>query len=643
MTDNDVDDILQKFFVTIAEKDSDAFKLYEDNKRMRNLVEQTLHAREELESRLRSMSVLVNSLQTALREKERLIEAQNGEAAAWREHIAELRTLLDRPSELDHGLEDVVKDVRDMSAELRSLRQGFKYARWCCDEWEEYATEAAACAEARERAVLQEAAFAVLETLCSRASEVQDVRRDAAARLNSAAASVKQWETWYAEEEVKSQQQAETHERAMQRATLETQEQQTRGDALLRELEVVNASLGTQTRCHQQQQQRQWVEAESFSQRTRILEERCRCAEANWASTVTELRAVVQLLAEAQKARDDVTAKHELVLLTHDHERQRLRKLSKQVEQLKQQQSELEEVQQRCSAQQAELHTLREKYRTTADKERSLRQQLHSAAEAAAAKLSAAEDATAAHQRHRYVLEERLRTTQEELKALQRETVALRQQCEEHRATQAVLQATEAQLRETERRSSNFQDALERFTAEQQAQLQAAEARHTEELAALRCRHHEERDDAAARARAAVAEAETMLQHTREDSAKEKAQLQQELREWIQMVESLKKEQTALRDTLEAERAARQLLEQQYQQETTVVRSMMLEQNREEAQRGPQLAGMQSQVSELTQHNELLEEACRRSAGVIAQLREALHREQMTSRSLRHRDASFSS
>ncbi|KPA85321.1 hypothetical protein ABB37_01654 [Leptomonas pyrrhocoris] len=641
MADNDVDEILQKFFVTIAEKDADAFKLYEDNKRMRDLVEQTLRAREELESRHHTTIVLVKSLQTALDEKERLIAAQDSENAAWREHIAELRALLDRPSELQHGLGDVVEDVRNMSAELRSLRHAFQYAQWCCDGWEQYAAEAVVQQEVRERAALEETAMTLLDTLRQHTMQLYFVMRDAKAQNTTSSGAVKQWEAWYATVEDERAKLVEMHEKALRFAELEAKEQQDRAEALRHELNTTKETLELQARDEDHQLQLRNVEQESSAQLMTLMEGRCRSAETNWAATVHQLRCVVHLLAAAQREKDDYTAKHELVLLTLEHTRQRLFKLTKQLDQLKQQQSELEDLQQRCSGQQEDLRTLREKYLAVTDKERSLRQQLHSSTETAATKLQAAEEAVSTSQRHRFSLEERLRATQDELKVLLKEVANLRRQSEEHRATQAVLQATQEQLRETEKHSFNFQVALDRLKEEQETQLRAVEARHSDELAALKSAHSEELDREARVARSAVEEAETTLKRARDAHAKDKDELQRELQEWIHEVEAQRREKAAQQDRLDAERSARQLLERQYRQETSVVRSVMMEHSREEAQRGPQLAELEVQVRSMTQRNELLEEACRRSASVIAQLRETLHREQMVCRTLRQRAAAL--
>jgi chromosome segregation ATPase len=642
MADNDVDEILQKFFVTIAEKDEDAFKLYEDNKRMRDLVEQTLHAREELESRHRSTVTLVHSLQTALQEKERLIAAQDREAATSREHIAELRTLLHRPSELDHGLDDVVADVRDMSAELRSLRHAFQYAQWCCDGWEEYAATAVVQAETRERVVLEEAEAVVFSALCTCAGERQRLLQRSTAQTTASVATIKEWEAWYARAEHERAELVERHESALQSSAQETQQERTRVADLQRELDAVKTDASKQTHLHQQQFQLQCVEQEHVTRLVKLVEDRCQAAETAWASSVDEVRRVVHLLSSAQKERDELAAKYEFGLITQEHNRQRLLKLSKQVDQLKRQQSDFEELQLRCNEKQEELRVLREKYAAVMDRERNLRQQMHAAADAAAAKLQVAEDAASTHRRHRFSLEQRLRTTQVEVKTLQKESGSLRQQCDELRATQAVLQATQAQLRETEKHSFNFQAALDRLREEQQAELRAVEARHEAERAELTHVHEAERAHDAQEAQAKLHELEATLQQTQEAHSQEKAQLQRELQEWIHEVETHKKEKAAQQDQLEAERKARRLLEQQYRQETSIVRSMMTEQSREEAQRGPQLAELESQMVTLIQRNNLLEEACRRSASAIAQLREALHHEQTTSRRLRQRDASLS-
>lgn len=642
MSGDDVDVILQNYFATIAEKDADAFKLYEDNKRMRTLVEQTLHARDDLERRHGATLVLIDSLQAAVAEKDCLIAAQESENAASRDHIAELRVLLDRPSELDHGLDDIVEDVRSITAELRSLRHAFQYAQWCCDGWEGYAVEAIVHAEARERALQEEAAASVLQVVVRDASDILETLRAAAHRQKRGAAVAEQWASHSAKLEGQCEALTEAHGRELADAVSMARDEQERGDALQRELTIERERLSAHVHEAHLRQQRHAVEEACQKKRVSVLEERCCSAETKWALSVKEVRSVVHLLAAARQENTELLTKHEAVLLAQEHSRMRLAKLTKQVDTLTQRQRDLDALQQRCGSQQEELRTLREKYLTAADKERNLRQQLHNSTESSTTKLQAAEEAALSSQRQRYAAEERLRATQEELKTLQKEATTLRRHAEEHRAVEVLLQATQEQLRETERHAFNFQAAFDTLKAEQQAQLRAVEAQHATDLTSLSETHADEVRRVAESGQRKVEAAEAIVQAAREAHAKEKAELQRELQEWIAEVEAVKQEKLSLQDRLESERSARQLLERQHRQETSVVRTMM-EQSREEAQRGPQLSDLQLQIRTLEQRNELLEETCRRSAGVIAQLRENLHREQMTSRSLRQRHSSFSS
>ncbi|CCW62334.1 unnamed protein product [Phytomonas sp. EM1] len=111
---DEVDTVMQNYFAALTSKDEDIFRLYEDNKRMRTLVQETLKAREDLEAHSRSQALLITSLKTELHEKNCLIEAQDDESSVLREGIAELRVLFGCRSELNFSPQDVISKVRDV-------------------------------------------------------------------------------------------------------------------------------------------------------------------------------------------------------------------------------------------------------------------------------------------------------------------------------------------------------------------------------------------------------------------------------------------------------------------------------------------------------------------------------------------------
>ncbi|CCW68669.1 unnamed protein product [Phytomonas sp. Hart1] len=111
---DEVDTVMHNYFEALNSKDEDIFRLYEDNKRMRTLVQDTLKAREDLEAHSRSQAVLTLSLKTELHEKKCLIEAQDDEISTLREGIAELNVLFNSPSELSTSPQDIVLKVKDV-------------------------------------------------------------------------------------------------------------------------------------------------------------------------------------------------------------------------------------------------------------------------------------------------------------------------------------------------------------------------------------------------------------------------------------------------------------------------------------------------------------------------------------------------
>ncbi|CAG9577262.1 conserved hypothetical protein [Leishmania major strain Friedlin] len=640
MADNEVDVILQNYFAAIAEKDSDALKLYEDNKRMRRLVEQTLKAREELEAQHCTTQLLVTSLQNDLREKQHIIETQDKAIAVWRDGIAELRSALERPSEVDHGLSDVVDDVRRMSAELRSLRQGMQYAQWCCNEWEGYLKESLVASEARERRALESSAAHSLQALCEAAAEVRRVWMQAAAQEAATGSTIARWEAWHATAQQERESAAEKHAQALHRAELEVLHHARRAEAAHKKADEMVQRMAA----HEQEERvaHEWraLEAKTQVGLVDLLVRRCTAAEEKWCDAVREVRTVAHRLQRTMEELSRLSEVHEQTLVEQEQNRLRVSKLAKKVEQLKEQQSEMEALQQRCSSQQEELQALRDKYVAIADKERNLRYQLSTSTENAAAKLLSVEESLQAAERRATVLEERLRTTQE-ARAAQKDIAALRRQVEQHHATDAVLKVTQQQLRETEKHAFNFKEALEVLKAEHQAQLQAERDRHAAEIVALAEANEDALQSQTAEARARVVEAEERMQRAQETAMREKEALQRELQAWTAEVDTLKSELARGLQRAEAEKTAREVLEQQNRSEASVVRSMV-ELSFDDARRGLQVAELQGRLKSVQQRNRLLEEACRRSAGVIAQLREALYREQMTLRALRLKDDSLS-
>ncbi|KAG5500482.1 hypothetical protein JKF63_03575 [Porcisia hertigi] len=637
MANSDVDVILHNYFATIAEKDSDALKLFEDNKRMRCLVEQALKAREELEAQLRTTQLLVASLQTDLREKHHLIEAQDKESAVWREGIAELRSVLDRPSELDHGLGDVVNDVRNILAELCSLRQNMQNSKWCCDEWEAYVLALLVASEARERHVLERAAIHSLQGLSEAMVEVRNVRIWATAHQAATEAIVADWESWQKTVQQDRECAKEKHAQALQRVSLMARRQANLAISAQQNAKEMEQRLMGQQYEEHFARERSALEAEAQLDLMNLLIHRCAAAEKKWCTAVLDARTVTHQLEESVKKFSDLFQAHEEALVEQHQNRLRVSKLTKNLERLKEQQSELEELQQRCSMQQEELQALRHKYVSIADKERNLRYQLNTATETAAAKLLSSEESLQSAERRAVVLEERLNAAREEARAAQKEVSVLKQQVEQHHTTDAVLQATQQQLRETEKHAFNFQEALEMLKADHRAQLQTERDRHEAEMAELADANEETLQRQAAQASARVEEAEERAARARETAAREKEELRRELEAWSAEVDVLKSELAKSRQGAEAEKAARKVLEQQSRSEASVVRSMV-ERSLDDAQRGPQLVELQKSLSIVQQRNGVLEEACRRSASVIAQLREALHKERMTSRSLRLKD-----
>ncbi|CAD2218881.1 hypothetical protein ADEAN_000637400 [Angomonas deanei] len=127
--DTQIDLALKNYFLTIQEKDDDIFRLYEDNKRMKQLVGEALKNREEITSQFYTQSLLVTSLQTEVREKQLLLEAQEEENKVLRECVSKIRVALQRPSELQYSTAVLVEDVEALVEAQDSWSAGMDMAK----------------------------------------------------------------------------------------------------------------------------------------------------------------------------------------------------------------------------------------------------------------------------------------------------------------------------------------------------------------------------------------------------------------------------------------------------------------------------------------------------------------------------------
>ncbi|KAH9600384.1 hypothetical protein LSM04_007207 [Trypanosoma melophagium] len=119
---DDISSVVKNYYAVIGQKDDDIFELYRDNKRLKQQLSELRIGEEERETERRTLKLLVVALQTEVREKQALIEAHQSESAAFRTAISHAREVLHMPSELDHTPEDVINACMDIYTECSDLR-----------------------------------------------------------------------------------------------------------------------------------------------------------------------------------------------------------------------------------------------------------------------------------------------------------------------------------------------------------------------------------------------------------------------------------------------------------------------------------------------------------------------------------------
>lgn len=622
---------MNSYFAAIAEKDADAFRLFEDNKRMRLLVQQTLQAREEQSVHLRSTQLLVATLETELQEKTRLVEAQEQENVALRDGVAALRVVLCRPSELDFRMEDLVEEVTALLEELKRLRQGAKYAQWCCAEWERWSLAETADQERRGRHLIEMAAEMPRRAFAAQQQCLMDACAASTMAVRLEAELVE------AEERRRRELEAQSHDHTskQQRTADESNRLRQRCDELQLRCNDLTEEAATSAKIATGEQEALSVCLGVAGQVMSLLSDRACAAEEGWCSAVQQLRRFGKDYAALQQHHRLLEDQHEKVLQVSEEGSLRVARLQKRLSKEESMKAEVEDLQQTNATLRDEIHSLRKKWSQSAAKERTLRLQCNAKDAEVAEQIQTLESNFQSAQRKIAALESRLQSSEEEGMAQRREAAQLHKSVDDLRGTEAALRVAETRLLHSERYMANLRQSIEKADVMQAEQRRRDTEAHELVLHRMSEERKKDMEELRERCEQEAKDAQAGIELAMAELTDENSRLRGEIEAWIRDLDGQKKKVAELQSRLDREQAARQVLEQQQREESALMRSFV-HRSAEEVPQTHTTPLLASETRMVQKRNRLLEEACRRSAAVIAELREALHRGKMEVRSLRN-------
>lgn len=598
---DDINQVVKNYYAVICQKDEDIFELYRDNKRLKKQLNEALTGAEEREAEICAVKLLVTTLQTELREKQLLVEAHQSESVTHRNAEWRLREVLRMPSELDHTIEDVVAtciDVHDECVALRAQRErlsgvavgAFAFGRRVVAEAEQSAR--GAVAEARD---------------CLHAATAQllrDGRRVFAAAEQSRRGAAEESRREAARAQVECCQQ--------KRLAREWEERAARADGRSTQLQ----------RCVQAAQAEKELLLEAACSRLDIAEERGADAERMLAFVFRAALRRDQQLQDARREVEDLRGKLEKAQRDLSHNSALLRRTQQQ-----QQQSGLNtsggdagadnykgdddsnddddhrrgSYKRRKSNKSTNLHdafcalqmehdALKVDWRKCIERERLTRQQATTTINKLKAERSALEKSAA----------ERLQSCERLERALQRTQLEVKRHAKEAKRLQNLQETLSKEAKSHVERISNLEEMNSLFREENAALILRVNT--------LQETVSEKEKAFASMERAANERFLEIEQRLGED----KKRFLEEINEWRLSLEETRNKLAAAERDRDREKGLRDMFLEQHRDEKRMLKKLM-----EEEHKGA--------VSELHVKIDVLENACRRGAAVIAELREALH------------------
>nr|CCC53334.1 conserved hypothetical protein [Trypanosoma vivax Y486] len=596
----EISNVVKNYYAVIGQKDDDIFQLYQDNRRLQKELNDALSGREENETELRSLRLLVAAQKTEIVEKRALTDALQAEGSVLRDAVGRVRSALGMISELDYTAGDVAEvciadHVR--CNELAWRQEQLVYAVECSSL---LTVRVLVDLEQRERQVIADAydstctgvwpilsqcfllSSAWMERANARCADLEHSHREAMEALDRRA-------------------QAAQREHGCAIAVLE--EKLTTGEA---EVERLRGKVA-----------REIAEKELLAvaglARVDLLVERCADLERILASCLRALCRHDRWLMESRTEVKSAKERCDALQTRLSEARALLRARQSRVASASAGGSGAKGAPDALAADEADMavtlgvlreehEALRQEWRRSVERERQARQRLASAVRRHKAERTASESTTADIRRQCSVLENELKQMRLEAKRHAKESRHLQQQLEE--VTADVKQRDE-RIRELEASDNTLSSRCAMLSA----RVEALE----DDLASLQ-REKGER----------VSALENMLEETRRETGKHVTELEEQLRserenflcelkEWSSVLDNTRKKVVDLEGERDRERMLRKMLLEQQHDEARLLRSVMMSEKAMNSQ------AMQKRIDDL-------EQVCRRSAEVIVCLREAAHR-----------------
>ncbi|EKF38468.1 hypothetical protein MOQ_001321 [Trypanosoma cruzi marinkellei] len=590
---DDISRVVQKYYEVIDQKDEDIFELYRDNKRLKKQLDEVLAGENERETDRRTLKLLVTTLQTELREKQMLIEAQQEEGSAIRRAVWRAREVLKMSSELDYPIETVIDACINLHTEHCELKAQQEYLVGV-----ELRTRSIACnhlfeAERYARSAIADAcsgAYAILSRFLRCAMQAV-VEKQQLCEAHKAAECAQNQRMELLEK--RAQLECSQHERIVE----EWKEQVT----------SVNGRLQLLQRQMRHEKAEEELLMEAVCGRLDLMVEQGADLERLLALV---FRALVRHDKQLQEARNESFLLRGKLQKVHADLSRARALLRRRKETQQQQQSSTLDTSGRASARtenggkekdcsvydalrtlQVEHEVLKVEWRQCVERERAVRQQAATTIGKLKAERSDCEATVEACQERCARLEKALQRTRQEAKRHSKEVNHMKELhgtlCDEaklHAERIKSLEEVNRVLSEENMTLTSRIEALQERAREKEEAWNSAER--------------------AARDRVAVLE---------ERMKSEKEGFLGELKEWTLVLEEARKKLAVAENECDRERMLRNILVEQHRDEERMLKKMMAEEH-------------QSALMVLQGKIDVLERACGRSATVIAGLREALHR-----------------
>ncbi|ORC89820.1 uncharacterized protein TM35_000113540 [Trypanosoma theileri] len=593
---DDISSVVKNYYTVIGQKDDDIFELYRDNKHLKQQLSELRTGEEERETERRTLKLLVVALQTEVREKQALIEAHQLENTAFRKAIYQAREVLHMPSEFDHTPEDVINTFINIHT---------KYSDLCGRQTE-----------------LTKVINNVYSDMCRMLLEEEEKQRHAIidacnsthlvfVRLSQYTREVilekQHMREKYEETERKYSHEAELSAKRMQ---VEHRQQERLMEEWREKITFTNSrvmQLEGQVRSEQAEKE---LLLEAACSRLDLMVERCSDLE-------RVLLMIFRTVGRCTKELQNTQTEKSSLQLKIDKLQRNLSRVRSQLR-LNHQPSSLNTSNAKDGVHgmvslsvdqheaflvlQKEHEALKVEWRNCVERERTLRQQTTTSIKKIKTERDSFKATAAESQRRCSVLDEALQRTRAEVKQL---TNQVKQQQELQQALSKEVERDAVCIRSLEGCKRTLEEEKTVLTT----RLNTLQELHDSQFQQHQQYIKEKEEMWAAAERAAcehISSLEQQLDY-------EKAGFLHELQEWTQALDDMRSKLAAAESERDREKMLRGMLQEQCREEENLLRNLMTDDHK------ATIEALQAKVN-------MLESACKRSAVVIAELREATHR-----------------